>query len=206
MSEPSLKKSTVDKAAIQKILRSLPYENGFHFFKSNSKYPGETAISLFGFLEEFRIIEPSSVRLHFQHHDFQNWIRDTLGDKELADQIDKIDSNLSDQNLKEAVLETAQTRFIELQMISNTLSEQTAWEELKKYSLEELKQYEGQEGKPVYIAFNGKVYDVSSSGSWSGGAHKAAHKAGKDLTQDILSAPHGEEVFSKVKQVGVIIQ
>lgn len=83
-------------------------------------------------------------------------------------------------------------------------------EELKKFSLEELKQYNGQAGKPIYFAFNGKIYDVSLSSSWFGGVHnpryKVAHQAGKDLTQDIKSAPHGEEVFAKLKQVGVLAQ
>ena len=150
------------------------------------------------------------MRFHFQRRDFQNWIRETLGDKELADGIDKINANLSDQNLKEALLKIVLTRFVELQTLSNMQNEQKTMsilgEELKKFSFEELKQYNGQGGKPVYIAFNGKVYDASSSSSWSGGTHKATHQAGKDLAQEILSAPHGEEVFAKVKQVGVLVQ
>ena len=206
MPEPSLKKPAIDKATIQKILSSVPYENGFHFFRDIGKYSGETAISLFSFFEELRTIELSSVRFHFQRRDFQNWIKQTLGDKELADGID----NLSDQNLKEALLKIALTRFVELQTLSNMQNEQKTLsilgEELKKFSFEELRQYNGQGGKPVYVAFNGKVYDVSSSSSWSGGTHKVAHQAGKDLTQEIMSAPHGEEVFAKVKQVGVLVQ
>jgi predicted heme/steroid binding protein len=82
-------------------------------------------------------------------------------------------------------------------------------EEFKKFSLEELKQYNGQRGKPIYIAFNGKVYDASLSSSWFGGTHsvqyRVAHQAGKDLTQEIKFAPHGAEVFSKVKLVGVLV-
>lgn len=210
MSEPYLKKPAIDNATIQKILRSVPYENGFHFFEDVGKYSGETAINLFSFYEELRTIGFSSVRFHFQRRDFQNWIRETLGDKELADGIDKINANLSDQNLKEALLKIVLTRFVELQTLSNMQNEQKTMsisgEELKKFSFEELKQYNGQGGKPVYIAFNGKVYDASSSSSWSGGTHKATHQAGKDLAQEILSAPHGEEVFAKVKQVGVLVQ
>jgi predicted heme/steroid binding protein len=210
MSEPYLKKPAIDNATIQKILSSVPYENGFHFFEDVGKYSAETAISLFSFYEELRTIGFSSVRFHFQRRDFQNWIRETLGDKELADGIDKINANLSDQNLKEALLKIVLTRFVELQTLSNMQNEQKTMsisgEELKKFSFEELKQYNGQGGKPVYIAFNGKVYDASSSSSWSGGTHKATHQAGKDLAQEILSAPHGEEVFAKVKQVGVLVQ
>ncbi len=120
MSEPSLKKpTTTDKATIQKILAQVSYENGFHFFTDVGKSLGETAISLFSFFEELRTIELSSVRFHFQRRDFQNWIRDTLGDKELADGIDKIKAELSDENLKEALLKIVQIRLVELQTLLN---------------------------------------------------------------------------------------
>ena len=76
--------------------------------------------------------------------------------------------------------------------------------EEKKFTLEELKQYNGTEGKPVYFAFEGKVYDSSNSSFWQSGNHMGAHQAGKDLTEAIKSAPHGEEVFGKVKQIGVL--
>jgi predicted heme/steroid binding protein len=210
MPESSLKKLAIDRAEVQKILSSVSYENGFHFFTGIGKYTGETAISLFSFFEELRTIDLSSVRFHFGRRDFQNWIKGTLGDKELEARIDKIKAELSDGHLKEELIKIVQTRFVELQTLSNMQKEQKttgiSGEELKKFSIEELRQYDGQGGKPVYVAFNGKVYDVSSSGSWSGGTHKVIHQAGKDLTVDILSAPHGEEVFAKVKQVGVLVQ
>jgi predicted heme/steroid binding protein len=82
-------------------------------------------------------------------------------------------------------------------------------EELKKFNAEELKQYNGQRGKPIYIAFKGKVYDVTMSSAWFGGVHniryRVAHQAGFDLTEAIKFAPHGEEVFGKMKQVGTLI-
>ncbi len=180
------------------------------FLRNKEKYSGETAISLFSFLEELRTIELSSVRFHFQRRDFQNWIRETLGDRGLADTIDKINAELSDENLREALLKILQTRFVDLQTLSNKQKEQKIGgnlvEELKKFSFEELRQFDGQGGKPVYIAFNGKVYDVSSSSSWSGGSHLGIHNRNENLGEKIKSAPHGEEVFDKVKQVGVIVQ
>jgi len=210
MSKPSLKKTDVDIATIQKILRSVPYENGFHFLTEKGKYSGETAINLISFLEELRTIEPSSVRFHFQRHDFQNWIRQTLGDTELADGIDKINADLSDQILKQLLLNTIQTRYVELQTLFNIQKEQkpegVLGTELKKFSFEDLKQYDGQGGRPNFIAFNGKVYDVSSSSSWSGGSHMGSHNRNDNLGEAIKGAPHGDEVFAKVKQVGVLVQ
>jgi predicted heme/steroid binding protein len=77
-------------------------------------------------------------------------------------------------------------------------------EELKKFSPEDLKQYDGQNGKRAYVTVKGKVYDVTDSSFWMGGDHLGAHQAGGDLTQEIEIAPHGEDVLSRVKQVGVL--
>ena len=77
--------------------------------------------------------------------------------------------------------------------------------ETKKFSLDELKQYNGQNGKPAYIALNGKIFDVSESSFWITGDHFGAHQAGKDLTDEIALAPHGEETLERMKQVGILI-
>lgn len=69
---------------------------------------------------------------------------------------------------------------------------------------EELAQYDGKDGKPVYIAHAGRVYDVSGSRMWKGGLHMRRHHAGKDLTTDIGGAPHGTEVLERYPQVGVV--
>jgi predicted heme/steroid binding protein len=65
--------------------------------------------------------------------------------------------------------------------------------ELKKYTLEQLKEYDGSKGKPAYIAYKGKVYDVSASGMWSDGDHFSLHRAGDDVSEGISNAPHGEK-------------
>jgi len=75
----------------------------------------------------------------------------------------------------------------------------------KKFTLEELKQYDGKDGRPAYIAYKGSVYDVTESYLWIDGDHQGQHVAGKDLTQEIALAPHGEETLKKVKQVGVLV-
>jgi len=77
--------------------------------------------------------------------------------------------------------------------------------ELKKFTLEELKQYDGKEGRPAYIAYKGKVYDVTDSYLWLEGDHQGQHVAGKDLSEEISFAPHGEETLERVKQVGVLV-
>ncbi len=72
----------------------------------------------------------------------------------------------------------------------------------RRFTIEELKEYDGKEGKPAYAVFKGKVYDVSSSALWKNGVHAGKHSAGVDLTESMLSAPHSEEVLIKFRIVG----
>ncbi len=76
--------------------------------------------------------------------------------------------------------------------------------EQKKFTLEELAKFNGSDGNPAYVAYQGKVYDVSDSSFWIGGDHLGAHQAGKDLTDEIDIAPHGPENLDRVKLVGVL--
>jgi predicted heme/steroid binding protein len=74
--------------------------------------------------------------------------------------------------------------------------------ELRKFTIKELEEFDGKNGKPAYIAYHGKVYDISESSFWSSGEHMGMHNAGKDLTEELELAPHGEEIFERVKLVG----
>ena len=71
----------------------------------------------------------------------------------------------------------------------------------RRFTREELKRYTGSDGQPIYIAYRGKVYDVSSSSLWTEGQH-FEHLAGTDLTDELADAPHGEEVFENFTVVG----
>ncbi len=74
--------------------------------------------------------------------------------------------------------------------------------EQKKFTLEELAKYNGKGGNPAYIAYQGKVYDVSASPFWLSGDHFGSHQAGKDITGELPMAPHGPENLGRVKLVG----
>lgn len=69
---------------------------------------------------------------------------------------------------------------------------------------EELKKYDGKDGRPAYIGYKGKVYDVSASDFWSGGTHMGRFHAGEDMTESIVMAPHGEANIFRFKEVGVL--
>jgi len=75
---------------------------------------------------------------------------------------------------------------------------------MKEFTAEELTSFNGKEGSPVYIAFEGRVYDVTKSRLWLKGLHMNRHPAGKDLSAEISAAPHGTEVFERYPQIGTI--
>ena len=74
----------------------------------------------------------------------------------------------------------------------------------KGFTREELKNYDGKDGRPAYIAHKGKVYDVSGDFLWMDGEHQSEHTAGRDLTLEMAFAPHLEDVLERVKQVGFL--
>ena len=77
--------------------------------------------------------------------------------------------------------------------------------ELRKFTLEELKQCDGRDGRPAYLAYKGKVYDAAESFLWINGDHQGQHEAGRDITNEMAYAPHGEEMLERVKLVGVLV-
>lgn len=61
----------------------------------------------------------------------------------------------------------------------------------------------GQDKDQVWIAYQGIVYDVTTSRLWLKGKHYE-HWAGQDLTDELNDAPHTEKVFEKFKIIGVL--
>jgi len=77
---------------------------------------------------------------------------------------------------------------------------------MKEFDLDSLSDFNGKNGRPIYIAYRGKVYDVSQSALWDDGLHMNRHHAGRDLSSEFPAAPHDEEVFERYPQVGVLTQ
>lgn len=74
----------------------------------------------------------------------------------------------------------------------------------KTVTMQELQQNDGQGGRPAWVAFQGKVYDVSDSPLWVDGDHMAEHQAGHDLSDEMATAPHDESTLEQVTYVGVL--
>ena len=100
----------------QKILRPVPYAQGFHFFMPDGHYTGETALSLCSFLRDMGSIDTQSIKFHFDRGDFQKWLRTTVGDEELARIIDKLDKKIPEESLHEKLAGIVQKRISELKL------------------------------------------------------------------------------------------
>ena len=74
----------------------------------------------------------------------------------------------------------------------------------RTFTEQELKKYNGSRKMPVYIAYKGLVYDVTTSPHWQSGEHRNLHYAGIDLTDELADSPHGERVFIKFHVVGIL--
>ena len=69
-------------------------------------------------------------------------------------------------------------------------------------TIDELSNFDGEEGRPAYFAYKGKIYDVSQSKLWKNGNHMTRHQAGVDLTEILSQAPHGEDKILAMPEVG----
>jgi len=75
---------------IPKSLRTFPREKAFYFFTSIGNYTGVSAASLREFVERINEVNVKSLEFHLYRGDFEKWIGETLEDKELAEDIRKL--------------------------------------------------------------------------------------------------------------------
>jgi predicted heme/steroid binding protein len=74
--------------------------------------------------------------------------------------------------------------------------------EIKKFNEKSLAEFDGTDPeKPAYVAYKGKVYDVTGNPLFIDGLH-FEHTAGMDLTEDMDEAPHSDKVMEELTVVG----
>lgn len=76
-------------------------------------------------------------------------------------------------------------------------------EKLPEFTRAYLALRNGQDKPEIWVAYQGKIYDVSLSKLWRAGKHYE-HWAGQDLTDELKDAPHNANVFDKFKIVGIL--
>lgn len=73
-----------------KVIKTIPREKAFYFFTSIGNYTGESASSLKEFMEKINEVNVKSLEFHLYRGDFEKWIAEVLEDKELAEEIRKL--------------------------------------------------------------------------------------------------------------------
>jgi hypothetical protein len=105
------------KAISSKILAKVGQDHGFHFCFADQNYSLVTATSLSDFVEKLNGIDDRAILFHYPRGDFQAWIRDVIGDNELADRMCFITPNLPGEKLRKELLKMVQQRIKELTAI-----------------------------------------------------------------------------------------
>jgi hypothetical protein len=112
---PDEKRLESNKKIIE-ILRTVPYEKGFHFYIALNNFIRETATSIDAFEKKLQIVPADSVNFHLQRGDFQKWIKNTLGDDALAKRVSSISIMLPAEGMRKELLAIVQTRITELKL------------------------------------------------------------------------------------------
>jgi hypothetical protein len=99
---------------INKILRKVTVEEGFRFFREIGDYTGKVAMSLEDFAVDLRTMDLRSIEFHFQRQDFEKWIRNVLGDEELAKSLSQIRMGLQGEKLRNELIMVVTKRVDDL--------------------------------------------------------------------------------------------
>lgn len=69
------------------------------------------------------------------------------------------------------------------------------------YTKSQLALRNGQDRPEIWVAYAGKIFDMTTSKLWKNGKHYE-HWAGQDLTDELQDAPHSAKVFEKFEPIG----
>jgi len=111
------KEQNISDSKIVKILSTVSYDKGFHFFTNLDQNTGETATSLETFAQKLEIISADSVKFHFQRKDFQNWIQTTVGDGVLAERIRHVSEQRPVEDLRSELVKIVQERISQIRRL-----------------------------------------------------------------------------------------
>jgi hypothetical protein len=103
---------------IKDPLRVVPDVLGFHFYMAVGDYCGVSVHSLEEFADALQYVCSEAIVFHFERGDFQNWIRDVIGDNELAKKIDDIkmcERHLAAEFCRTEILERVNVRLFQLE-------------------------------------------------------------------------------------------
>lgn len=104
----------------ENFLRTLEEQEAFHFFEAIGKPTGDIARSLSDFLDKVKYVKSESLIFHLQRRDFQTWINKTLGDSKLAERLDGI-TYQNTNDVRMSIYEAIENRLKEIEGLSTTI-------------------------------------------------------------------------------------
>ena len=103
------------KNVASNILRSVPPQNAFYFYRAIGAPTGAAARNLPDFLGILNSIDLASLQFHLGRGDFENWLK-MLGDDTLAKQMAALkDRKLRGEDLRMQLVDTVKARLDSLQ-------------------------------------------------------------------------------------------
>jgi hypothetical protein len=103
------------KNVASNILRSVPPQNAFYFYRAIGTPTGAAARNLPDFLGILNSIDLTSLQFHLGRGDFENWLK-MLGDDTLAKQIAALkDRKMRGEDLRMQLVDTVKARLDSLQ-------------------------------------------------------------------------------------------
>ena len=112
------KKPPIDKSSANKFLRTIPKNEGLELFKAPGEFTGKTATSLSDLADKIKSVDIRAVNYHFKRREFEKWIRNSIGDEELARRFGKLSRELHGEKLRSNLINTIQVRLSELRSVS----------------------------------------------------------------------------------------
>lgn len=99
-------------------LRVVPHSQGFHFYTAVGDYCGVSSHSLEEFAEALQYVCSEAIVFHFERGDFQKWVRDVIGDNEIARRIDNIkmcNRHLTGEGCRKELVDIVRVRMLQLE-------------------------------------------------------------------------------------------
>jgi len=104
---------------ISRMLANVLHDKAFFFYEDLGKPTGDFAVSLSDLCTKINAVPPKSLAFHLKRGDFENWVKEAIGDSELASRIGKL-KNLKttwkgDKAMRRKLQTTVTDRVAELQ-------------------------------------------------------------------------------------------
>jgi len=114
--------SRVSSERASTILREVPPEKAFYFYRAIGSPLNVSASSLREFLQRLSTVEPVSLTFHSDRKDFESWVS-MLGDDELSKKLAGVrGARLRDESLRTRLYSTTKTRLDQLTQLSKNRS------------------------------------------------------------------------------------